>query len=49
MCPAKVKRGTIDKPGGPWSTNLACALFEQGTIIRAAIEVLFEILAGKVS
>ena len=35
--------------GGPWSSSLARALFRQETVVRAAVEALFEILAEKVS
>ena len=45
--PPRVKRQTIPGSGGPWSSGLACALFEQETVVRAAAEALFEILAEK--
>ena len=35
--------------GGPWSSSLACAFLRQETVVRAAVEALFEILAEKVS
>ena len=45
--PAKVKQHPIRRPGGPWRRSLACALFRQETVVRAAVEALFEILSEK--
>ena len=42
-----LKWGAIPRSGGPWSSSLACALFEQETVVRAAVEALFEHLAEK--
>ena len=46
-CPSRLKRPSIHKPVGPWRRSLACALFEQETAVRAAVEALFEHLAEK--
>jgi len=46
-CPLRLKFAPINGSGGPWSGGLVCALFEQETVVRAAAEALFEILAGK--
>ena len=46
-CPAKLKQGPIPMPPGPWSGALACALYKQETIVRAAVEALFEFFAEK--
>ena len=45
-CPAKLKQPAVHMPGGPWSTNLACAFLKQETNVRPAIEALLENLAG---
>ena len=34
-------------PGGSRRSGLACALFRQETVVRAAVEALFEILTEK--
>ena len=34
-------------PGGPWRRRLACALYKQKTVVRAAVEALFEIFVEK--
>ena len=44
---AKRKWVTIPGSGGPWDSSLACTLFIQETIVRAAVAALFEILAEK--
>ena len=46
-CPTKVKRLPIPMPPGPWSGALACALYKQETVVRAAVEAPFEIFAEK--
>ena len=46
-CPPRLKLTPINGSGAPWSGGLVCALFEQETVVRAAAEALFEILAGK--
>ena len=39
---------TIPWPGGPWRGGLACALYRQETVVRAAVEALSEILTEKI-
>ena len=34
-------------PGGSWRGSLACARYKQETVVRAAVEAAFEILAEK--
>ena len=46
-CPARLKRQSIPRPGGSRRSGLACALFRQETIVRAADEALFEIQTEK--
>ena len=46
-CSAKVKRVSINMPGGSRRGSLACALYRQETVVRAAVEALFEIFAEK--
>ena len=46
-CPARVKQDPIRMPGGSRTGSLAGALFRQETVVRAAVEALFEILAEK--
>ena len=46
-CPSRVKQVTNPMPGGSWRGSLACALYRQETVVRAAVEALFEIFAGK--
>ena len=45
--PARLKQNSIHRPGGPWRSSLACALFKQETVVWATVEALFEILAEK--
>ena len=47
-CPAKVKQHPIPMPGGSRRGSLTCALYKQETVVWAAVEALFEILAEKV-
>ena len=44
---AEVKQTSIHRPGGSQRSSLACALYRQKTVVRAAVEALFEILAEK--
>ena len=46
-CLTKLKQLAIPMPPGPWSGALACALYKQETVVRAAVEALFEIFAEK--
>ena len=46
--PPRRKRVTMTRPGGSWRPRLACAFFEQETMIRATAEALIGICAGKV-
>ena len=48
-CASRLKQEhPIQMPGGFRRGSLACALFRQETVVRAAVEALFEILAKKV-
>ena len=46
--PPSRKLPTITRPGGSWRPRLACAFFEQETMIRATAEALIGIFAEKV-
>ena len=46
-CYAKLKQDPIPMPGGSRRSSLACALFRQETVVGAAVEALFGILAEK--
>ena len=46
-CPSRLKQKPIPMPGGSRRGSLACALFRQETVVRAAVEALFEHLAEK--
>ena len=46
-CPPRLKQVSIHTPGGSWRSSLACALYREETLVRAAVEALFEILAEK--
>ena len=46
-CPSKLKQLTIPMPGGSRRGSLTCALYRQETVVRAAVEALFEILTEK--
>ena len=46
-CPARRKQLAIPMPGGFRRGSLACTLFRQETVVGAAVEAMFEILAGK--
>ena len=45
--PPRLKQVTLTMSGAPWSSSLACAFPRQETVVRAAVEALFEILAEK--
>ena len=46
-CPSRLKQVPIHMPGGSRRGSLACALYRQETVVRAAVEALFEIFAEK--
>ena len=46
-CSTNLKQDSINRSGGSRRGSLACALFKQETVVRAAVEALFEILAEK--
>ena len=46
-CPSTRKLNPIPMPGGSLTDPLACALFEQETVVRATIEALFEFIVEK--
>ena len=46
-CPSRLKRDPNPMPGGSRRGSLACALYRQETVVRAAVEALFEIFAEK--
>ena len=41
--PSRLEQESIHKPGGSRRSSLACALYRQETVVRAAVEALFEI------
>ena len=43
----RLKWGAIRSSEGPWSSSLACALFEQETVVRATIQALLDAFAEK--
>ena len=46
-CPDRLKQHSIPMSRGSLTDLLACALFEQETIVRATIEALFEFIMEK--
>ena len=46
-CPDRFKRDSIPMSRGSLTDPLACALFEQETVVRATIEALFEFIVEK--
>ena len=46
-CPSRLKRHPNPMPGGSWRGSLTCALYRQETVVRAAVEALFEMFAEK--
>ena len=46
-CPSRRKFNPIPMPGGSLTDPLACALFEQETVVRATIQALLDAFAEK--
>ena len=46
-CPDRLKQHSIPMSRGSVTDPLACALFEQETVVRATIEALFQFILEK--